>query len=227
MSANHSVGDTFDFSAQECLLSEELEKLRSGTQLVSFQRKETIFRQHTPVSHVLFVKSGLVKIFKEGRNKKSFILRIATKGEFIGLMSVFGNTMNQFSASAIDPTEIGFIDLGKFNDILNSNGCFARHVIKSLSEEGLFIFERLIGQSHKQLPGRIADVILYFSDTIYKKEEFTFPFTRRELAELAGTTKESFIRTLSEFKNDKIISLEGSQVSINSMKIIRTLSELG
>ncbi len=227
MSANLSVGEEFDFSAQECLLSEELEELRAVTHLVSFQRKEIIFRQRTPVSHVLFVKSGLVKIFKEVRNKKSFILRIATKGEFIGLMSVFGNTMNQFSASAIEPTEIGFIDLKKFNDILNSNACFARQVIKSLSEEGLFIFERLIEQSHKQLPGRIADVILYFSDTIYKKEEFTFPFTRRELAELAGTTKESFIRTLSEFKNDKIISLEGSHVSINSMKIIRTLSELG
>ncbi len=227
MNANSSTDHQFDFSAQECLRPEELERLRVSTHLVSFQRKETIFRQHTPVSHVLFVKSGLVKIFKEGRNKKSFILRIASKGEFIGLMSVFGNTMNQFSASAIEPTEIGFIDLKEFNDILNGNGCFAQQVIKSLSEEGLFIFERLIGQSHKQLPGRIADVILYFSDTIYKKEEFSFPFTRRELAELAGTTKESFIRTLSEFKNDKIISLEGSRVSINSIKIIRTLSELG
>lgn len=227
MSANFSINDRFDFSAQECLLPDELEKLRAGTHLVYFQQKEVIFRQHTPVSHILFVKSGLVKIFKEGRNKKNFILRIASRGEFIGLMSAFGNTMNQFSASAIEPTEIGFIDLKNFNDILNCNGCFAQRVIKSLSEEGLFIFERLIGQSHKQLPGRIADVILYFSDTIYKKEEFTFPFTRRELAELAGTTKESFIRTLSEFKNDKIISLEGSRVNINSMKIIRTLSELG
>lgn len=227
MNANLPTGNQFDFSAQECLLPEELENLRVATHLVSFQRKEVIFRQHTPVSHVLFVKSGLVKIFKEGRSKKNFILRIATKGEFIGLMSVFGNSMNQFSASAIEPTEIGFIDLKNFNDILNINGCFARQVIKSLSEEGLFIFERLIGQSHKQLPGRIADVILYFSDTIYKKEEFSFPFTRRELAELAGTTKESFIRTLSEFKNDKIITLEGSRVGINSMKIIRTLSELG
>jgi CRP-like cAMP-binding protein len=227
MNANLPTGSQFDFLAQKCLLPEELEKLRSGTQLVSFQRKEVIFRQHTPVSHVLYVKSGLVKIFKEGRNKKNFILKIASKGEFIGLMSVFGNSMNQFSASAIETTEIGFVDLKNFSDILNNNSCFARQVIKSLSEEGLFIFERLIGQSHKQLPGRIADVILYFSDTIYKKEEFLFPFTRRELAELAGTTKESFIRTLSEFKNDKIISLDGSWVSINSMKIIRTLSELG
>lgn len=81
--------------------------------------------------------------------------------------------------------------------------------------------------SHKQLPGRIADVLLYFSEVIYGSEKFTFPFTRRELAELAGTTKESFIRTITEFKNDKIINLDGATVDIVAMKIVRTLSELG
>jgi CRP-like cAMP-binding protein len=84
-----------------------------------------------------------------------------------------------------------------------------------------------MSQSHKQLPGRIADVILYFAETIFKSDVFEFPFTRRELAELAGTTKESFIRTLAEFRNDKIIELDGSKVTINSMKIVKTLSDLG
>ena len=100
-------------------------------------------------------------------------------------------------------------------------------LIRLVSREGLYMFEKLLRLSHKQLPGRIADVILYFSDIIHKNEEFDFPLTRRELAELAGTTKESFIRTLAEFKNDKIIELNGSHVKINSMKIVRTLSELG
>jgi CRP-like cAMP-binding protein len=212
---------------EACLLPEELDDLRANTQVVVFQKREVIFLQNTPASHIIYVKSGLVKIYKEGRNRRSFILKIASPGEFIGLMSVFGNNMNQFSASAIEPAEIGYIDKYNFNTIIRKNGDFANNVIRYLSEEGLFIFERLIGLSQKQLPGRIADVILYFSETIFKKQEFEFPFTRRELAELAGTTKESFIRTLSEFKNDKIISLEGSKVIINSMKIIRTLSELG
>jgi CRP-like cAMP-binding protein len=227
MNASHQTINYIGIPQENCLLSEELDDLRAKTNVVVFQKKEVIFRQDTPASHILFVKSGLVKIYKEGRNKRNFILKIASPGEFIGLMSVFGNSMNQFSASAIDAAEIGYIEKDCFNFIIKKNGEFANSVIRSLSEEGLFIFERLIGQSHKQLPGRIADVILYFSDTIFKKETFEFPFTRRELAELAGTTKESFIRTLSEFKNDKIISLEGSMVSINSMKIIRTLSELG
>ena len=215
------------FSMEDCLLPGEAEEIRSHTHLVSYQKREVIFRQNTPTSHVIFIKSGLIKIYKEGRNKRNFTLKIATPGEFIGLMSNYGDEMHQFSASAILSAEIGYINQQVFNNIIRKNSDFAVNLLKTLSIEGLYIFERLLSQSHKQLPGRIADVILYFSDVIFKKEEFEFPVTRRELAELAGTTKESFIRTLSEFKNDKIISLEGSRVSINSMKIIRTLSELG
>jgi CRP-like cAMP-binding protein len=223
----HTAINSTGIPLGNCLQSEELENLRSSINYVAFHKREVIFRQHTPASHILFVKSGLVKIYKEGRNKRNFILKIASPGEFIGLMSVFGGSMNQFSASAVDSTEIGYIDKAAFITAMQKNGEFGNGVARYLSEEGLFIFDRLIGQSHKQLPGRIADVILYFSDTIFKKEDFEFPLTRRELAELAGTTKESFIRTLSEFKNDKIISLDGSKVMIRSMKIIRTLSELG
>lgn len=218
---------TLGIPQEDRLTPEELDELKRNLNVVAFRKREVIFRQLTPASHVLFVKSGLVKIYKEGRNSRNFILKIATPGEFIGLMSVFGSSMNQFSASAIEESEIGYIVKKDFVSVMHKNGKFSDEVIRLISEDGLFIFERLIGQSHKQLPGRIADVILYFSESIYRNEEFEFPFTRRELAELAGTTKESFIRTLSEFKNDKIISLEGSKVTIKSMKIIKTLSELG
>jgi len=120
-----------------------------------------------------------------------------------------------------------FIDINIFKQIVNSNGRFAQFLLNHLSQQGLNLLDRLMGQTHKQLPGRVADVLLYFSEVIYKSQRFTFPLTRRELAELAGTTKESFIRTLTEFRNDKIIEIDGSEVEIKSMKIVKALSELG
>ncbi len=227
MNVTLSVGSNPGVPRKTILLPGEVDEIVQNTQVAGYQNREVIFRQHTPTSHVMYVISGLVKIYKEGRNKRNFILKIATPGEFIGLMSHFGNTTHQYSATAIHQAEIGYIDHHVFDDTLKKNGEFAMSVIRTLSKDGLFIFDRLIGQSHKQLPGRIADVILYFSEVIFQREDFEFPLTRRELAELAGTTKESFIRTLAEFKNDKIITLEKSKVGINSMKIIHTLSELG
>ncbi len=210
-----------------CLSSLQREAILQNSNVVKYNKKEIIFRQNTRTSHIMFVRSGMVKVFKEGRNNKFIVLKVAVKNDFLGLLSIYGRDTHQYSAASIQETEIGFIDINTFNTILYSNGEFASKFIHKISNDGLYIFERLMSQSHKQLPGRIADVILYFSEQIYKSETFEFPFTRRELAELAGTTKESFIRTLAEFKNDKIIDLDGSKVKINSLKIIKTLSQLG
>lgn len=212
---------------EQCLSPKEKEEIKQNSNSVVYNKKEIIFRQNTRTSHIMFVNEGMVKIFKEGRNKKYIILKVIVPLDFLGMLSIYGRDTHQYSASAVEQTEITFIDITTFNKILFSNGEFAEKIIKKISNDGLFIFDRLMSQSHKQLPGRIADVILYFSEKIFESEEFEFPFTRRELAELAGTTKESFIRTLAEFKNDKIIDLDGSRVKINSLKIIKTLSQLG
>ncbi len=209
------------------LKEDQVEEFLKHSNIVKYDKREIIFRQNTRTSHIMFVKSGLIKIFKEGRNNKYIILKIAVPGDFLGLMSIYGSDTHQYSASAIQPSEICFVDKDIFNKILQTNGEFTLYIINLISNDGLFIFNRLMSQSHKQLPGRIADVILYFSEVLFKSNEFEFPFTRRELAELAGTTKESFIRTLAEFKHDKIIDLEGAKVTINSMNIIKTLSQLG
>jgi CRP-like cAMP-binding protein len=209
------------------LSDEELSRVIDNSNKVTFNKKEIIFRQNTRTSHIMFIRSGMVKIFKEGRNGKYIILKVALSSDFLGLLSIYGGDTHHYSASAIQASEICFVDITVFNDILSTNGEYAAQIIQRISNDGLFIFDRLMSQSHKQLPGRIADVILYFAEVIYKEEEFEFPLTRRELAELAGTTKESFIRTLAEFKHDKIINLDGSLVKINSKKIVKTLSELG
>jgi CRP-like cAMP-binding protein len=219
--------DTSLLPFDDCLSEEEKDSIRKNSNTVKYNKKEIIFRQRTRTSHIMFVRSGMVKIFKEGRNNKFIILKVAVLNDFLGLLSIYGRDTHQYSASAAIETEITFIDINTFNNVLFSNSEYAKKIIEKIANDGLFIFERLMSQSHKQLPGRIADVILYFSESIFKSDEFEFPFTRRELAELAGTTKESFIRTLAEFKHDKIIDLDGSHVKINSNKIIRTLSQLG
>jgi len=222
---NTAIDCVFPF--RNYLREDQIEAIQKHSNIVKYDKREVIFRQNTRTSHIMFVKSGLIKIFKEGRNNKYIILKIAVPNDFLGLMSIYGSDTHQYSASAIQPSEICFIDIDIFNKILQTNGEFTLYIINLISNDGLFIFNRLMSQSHKQLPGRIADVILYFSEVLFKSNEFEFPFTRRELAELAGTTKESLIRTLAEFKHDKIIDLEGVKVTINSMNIIKTLSQLG
>ncbi|MFP4023216.1 MAG: Crp/Fnr family transcriptional regulator [Thiohalospira sp.] len=215
------------FPDKNIITNEDIELIKANSEIVQYNKKDVIFKQNTLTSHIMFIKSGLIKIFKEGKNNKFIILKIATPGNYLGLISIYGETTFQYSASAIEKSEILFININIFNDLLKKNGTYATFLIKNLSKENLFVVDRLISQYHKQLPGKIADLILYFSEKIYHSDKFELPLTRNELAEFAGTTKESLIRTLTEFKNDKIIDLDGKFVKIKSMDIIKTLSRIG
>lgn len=205
----------------------ETELLRTNSKIVFYKRGETIFRQNTLTSSIMFIKSGMVKVYKEVRNNKTFILKLLLSDNYLALISVFSNNIHHYSASAVEPTEIVHIEKSVFSQFMKQNGAYAFELLQGVSNDGLWIFDRLISQYQKQLPGRIADVILYFSNSIYNNTVFDFPLSRRELAELAGTTKESFIRTLTEFKNDRIINLEGKRVEIISIELLKKLSEIG
>jgi CRP/FNR family transcriptional regulator len=165
--ADSSMLDRVLVPFEQYLSEEEKEEVRNNSNTVEYNKREIIFRQNTRTSHIMFVNSGMVKIFKEGRNKKYIILKVAVPMDFLGLLSIYGKDTHEYSASAIQTAEVTFIDINTFNRILFNNGEFAERVIQKICNYGLFIFDRLMSQSHKQLPGRIADVILYFAENIY------------------------------------------------------------
>jgi CRP-like cAMP-binding protein len=212
---------------EQILSADEMSLLISSSNRVDYTRKDIIIKQNTRVSHIPFILSGLVKVTREMRKGKTIILRIEKPQTFLGLTSVYGSETYEYSAVAIEPSSILFIDSQALKKIIEGNGVFAFELIQRLSQRSLFNTSRLTSLLYKQLPGRVADIILYFSEDIFESQTFHFPLTRQELAELAGTTKESFIRTLSEFKNDRIIEMEKNQLTISSMNIIKTLSRLG
>ncbi|MCK7496002.1 MAG: cyclic nucleotide-binding domain-containing protein [Comamonadaceae bacterium] len=109
----------------EYLTSEQVVLIENNSNTVKFSAKDIVFKQNTRTSHVMFVKSGLIKIFKEGRNKKVIIFKIVTPNHFLANISVFGEETFRYSASAITDAEILFIDIATFKSIIEQNGKFA------------------------------------------------------------------------------------------------------
>ena len=79
----------------------------------------------------------------------------------------------------------------------------------------------------KHLKGRVAHVLLYFANHIYENNEFELPISRREIAEYIGMTTENVIRTLSEFRKDKIIKIFGKDIQIADKKRLENISKFG
>ena len=193
----------------------------------TFTRHDVLFMQNMPSDHVVFVLDGLIKIYKGGRGDRIICISLAGTDQFAGLSSAFGSNKYMNSSSSIENSSVLMIRTEAVMDMIKSNGAFAAALIRILSEEVLDISDKLVNFSIKQLPGRVADLLKYFSEDIFLTKDFTVPLTRQELAELIGTTKESLIRTLIEFRNDKIIDLDGKHIRILAPEIIAMLSDLG
>jgi CRP-like cAMP-binding protein len=117
--------------------------------------------------------------------------------------------------------KVVLMDVSVIRKLIRGKWRFCQPIAKQTSQEGLNTITKLMSQFQKQLPGRVAEMLLFFSEKIYNSQTFNLPFSRRELAEFTGTTKESMIRTLSEFRHDKIIKLDGKRVEIISPEIIQ------
>jgi len=209
------------------LTMDEKVRLSAGVTLMTFERQDILFKQNMPSDHVVYILSGLIKVYSGGRGDRVVCIRLAGPGNFAALSSAYGSNVYRNSAAAIEKTVALMIRKETLREILKNNGMFSISLISLMGKEILDISNKLVTFSMKQLPGRVADLIRYFSEEVFKSNEFTVSLTRQEMAELIGTTKESLIRTLNEFKNDKIIDLDGKNIRILSKDLIKVLSEIG
>ena len=84
-----------------------------------------------------------------------------------------------------------------------------------------------MSQSQKKTYGKVADAMLYFSRIIYENMEFEIPFTRQELADLIGISRESATRVLLKLKEDGILSVEDRLVKIKDPELLQQISRNG
>ncbi|MDT8400911.1 MAG: Crp/Fnr family transcriptional regulator [Bacteroidales bacterium] len=209
------------------LTRDERIKLSAGVTLMTFERHDILFKQNMPSDHLVYVISGLLKVYSGGRGNRVVCIKLAGPGTFVALSGAFSSSVYMNSAAAIEKTVALMIRKESLKGIVKSNGMFAISIINLMGKEIIDVSNKLVTFSMKQLPGRVADLLRYFSEQVFKNNKFTVSLTRQEMAELIGTTKESLIRTLNEFKNDKLIRLEGKNIEILSPDLIKVLSEIG
>ncbi len=88
-------------------------------------------------------------------------------------------------------------------------------------------YDRLISLTQKQMPGRIADMLLYLSNNVYKSDTFTLHITRQEIGDFSNMTKESATRILKDLENEGIIKIEGKTIMILKKDTLKDLSQHG
>lgn len=209
------------------LQAQELKLISKNSVNIFFNKNELIYKQGTPSYHISFLKSGIVKEYMVGPNNKEQILKITKGPSYLLIADKLRYTLNSCSASAIVPSSVCFIRTNVFNKLLQENGQFTYEVLIDICEYDLYCSEKFINQTQKQLPGRLAEAILYLSDHVYCSDSFNVNITRSELASLMGTTRESVTRVLHTFIRDGIIKFDHHSLNILNKSLLEHISKVG
>lgn len=217
---------TLKSPAAESLSDNEIEALENNCAQISFRKGEVVFREGTLATNIVYLRSGLVKIHMKGPTGDK-ILRLMKSPAYLGLPTTFGDKVNHYSATALTEANVCFISLNTFREFIFSNGKFAYEIILDLCRNELNDYRRYTNLSQKQLPGRLAEILLCMSNEVCKSGRYELPLTISELADFISTSRESVSRQLSEFNKEGIITINKKEVTILRKDLLQKISMKG
>lgn len=230
---NKSVKDPESFT--QCLfykqsslfLSEKnMHLLAKNTHSLRFKHGETIFKQGDTSSHIALLNKGIVK-FNFEEHARNLILSIVAAQKILGGANMFYRKKNLFSITAIGECDVFMVDMQIIPNLLMQNSKYTL----MLFERAMEMFEtsilNYISLANKNVNGRLADILIYLSDHVYKSESFHLQLTRKEIAEFAGCSKENVIHTLTRWNDEKIIQADVKTITILDREKLKVISKLG
>ncbi len=188
--------------------------INEGRTEMLFKRGETIKHEGEAIQSFLYLRSGLVKLYKTDKTGKDHILSINKPGDFVSLLSIFSGNTYRYSITAIEDTLVCDVNLEVLKYLVSTNGNLSLRLLNRMSKTSDEIIDNQFELAQKQVKGRVAHLLLFFANQIYRKNSFNLPLTRREIGELISITTENTIRTLSEFRKDGIIDMDGRKLMI-------------
>ena len=231
MSSNENTLNTeknlLKLISSEYITEEEFEHLYDSTVILQFKKGEVLLKQGMKTTHLVFLTTGMVKFNYQESSGKNLILMLSKAPSILGGANIFYDGINIFSITAIEDCEGYLIDVEQLKTIALNNSNFAMKVLELVSgmfKDSIFNF---ISLAHKQVTGRIAEILLYLSRTIYESETFTLNLSRQEIAEFVGCSKENIINTLRKFHNEGIIEVTGKHIIINDAEKLSKISKVG
>lgn len=193
---------------------EDILNLCANKEERNYRKGEIINLEGDRVVDFKYLKKGLVKVFRRLPNGDEQVITITRPFEFVSNMSIFSEERYTYSISALEDSTVCVVNLQFMKDLFTGNGSLALGMLSRVSEVNQKIITQSLEIRNKNLVGRVAYVLLYFSKDIYNSRVFELPVSRKEIADFISMSTANVIRTLSDFKRDGIINTEGKMIEI-------------
>ena len=221
--SSNSLNNFFEEIKNENILG----KLAESQVINQYKKKQRIYSEGNYPHSLYYLISGKVRTYKMNDLGKELTIGLYNAGDFFGYNALLENSVYKEAAETLEECEVSSISRKDFELLINNNKTVAHKFIKLLAHNVSEKEEQLINLAYNSLRKRVADSIITLSKK-YKQDdnpEFIIHISREDLAHIAGTTTESLIRTLSDFKNEKLVEAEAGYVKVlNEKKLMDMLN---
>lgn len=194
---------------------EEISKL--GTKK-KFAKDTVILFEHETGSALFIIAKGKVKISRVSTDGKEVILSILNKSDFFGEMSILDGFSRSANVTAMEDSEIIIMQRNEFINLLETHPQITLSLLMELTKRLRAADMKIKSLSIKDAEGKVGSVIIQLADDIGKIKQGVVEIEKlpyqHDLANMAGTSRETISRTLHSFADKGLIELNGSSIRI-------------
>lgn len=212
------------------LNSEQREYLMSNFTIQSYKKNEVIYCEGETPTQLMCLLGGKVKIYKEGVGGRSQIIRVIKPVEYFGYRAFFAKEDYVTAASAFETSTIMLIPMTTITTLISQNNELAMFFIRQLAIDLGVADERTVNLTQKHIRGRLAESLLFLRDSYGLEEDgstLSIYLSREDLANLSNMTTSNAIRTLSNFSNEHLITIDGRKIKIIDEEKLKKISKIG
>jgi CRP/FNR family transcriptional regulator, cyclic AMP receptor protein len=189
-----------------------------------YKKKQIVYSEGNHPNRLYFVLKGRVKTYKTNEDGKELVMELFNEGGFFGYIALLEGTVYRDTAEALEETELAIIPREDFEEMINNNKEVAQKFIRLLANNVSAKENQLLALAYNSLRKKVAEALILLKKKYpHTEEEFSIEISRESLAAIAGTATESVIRTLSDFRSEKLIDIKDGNIRIINLKKLEHL----
>lgn len=214
----------------DLLTPEQKSFIDGASEVKKYRKNEMIHHEGDSPTHIMMVISGTVRLSKEGVGQRIQIIRLLKPHDMFGYRSAIVGDKHSSCASALEQTVVYRVQREAFLQVVQRNNAFCFGVLVAIAKDLAISESRTVNLTQKHIRGRLAETLLTLKQTYGMDEDgvtIAMYMSREDLANMSNMTTSNAIRTLSQFANEGLISIDGRKIKLLEEDELMRISRLG
>ena len=189
-------------------------------------KKTHVYQEGKRSKYLYYLKTGKVKAYRLHEDGKDYITNLYSAGDFMGYLPLLEDSSYKDSASVLEDAEIVLIPKEEFLSLVYSDEGIARKFIKIVAQNVQDKEDRLLSLAYSSLRKRVARALIDIYSKFGEEDPSgqSLDISRDDIAHYVGTATESLIRTLSDFKAEKLLEIKEGKIRIQDINKLKNLA---